>query len=82
MRNSRQAAGLSLGPQGDLFEANVTVNVPIGSGLKVMLGKCGTPMGYESTFTEENFNWSGGNPMDLCGAIHPHRGDVVLPANS
>lgn len=56
-----QAAGLSLGSQGDLFEANVTVNVPIGSGLKVMLGKCGTTMGYESTFTEENFNWSGGN---------------------
>jgi hypothetical protein len=56
-----QASGLSLGNQGDLFEANVTVNVPIGSGLKVMLGKCGTPMGYESTFTEENFNWSGGN---------------------
>jgi hypothetical protein len=56
-----QAAGLSLGPQGDLFEANVTVNVPVGSGLKVMLGKCGTTMGYESTFTEENFNWSGGN---------------------
>ena len=56
-----QAQGLSLGNQGDLFEANLTVNVPIGNGLKVMLGKCGTPMGYESTFTEENFNWSGGN---------------------
>jgi hypothetical protein len=56
-----QAAGLSLGNQGDLFEANVTVNVPVGSGLKVMFGKCGTTMGYESTFTEENFNWSGGN---------------------
>jgi hypothetical protein len=56
-----QAAGLSLGNEGDLFEANVTVNVPIGSGLKVMLGKCGTPLGYESSFTEENFNWSGGN---------------------
>ena len=56
-----QAAGLDLGTQGDLFEANVTVNVPVGSGLKVTLGKFGTTMGYESTFTEENFNWSGGN---------------------
>jgi len=56
-----QAAGLSLGNQGDLFEANVIVNVPVGNGLKVLLGKFGTTMGYESTFTEENFNWSGGN---------------------
>lgn len=56
-----QAAGLSLGPQGDLFEANVTVNVPVGNGLKVTLGKFGTTHGYESSFTEENFNWSGGN---------------------
>ncbi|HUI06381.1 MAG TPA: outer membrane beta-barrel protein [Verrucomicrobiae bacterium] len=55
-----QAQGLSLGPDGDLFEANLTVNVPIGSGLKVTLGKFGTTMGYESSFTEENFNWSGG----------------------
>jgi hypothetical protein len=56
-----QASGLSLGNQGDLFEANITVNVPVGNGLKVLLGKFGTTMGYESTFTEENFNWSGGN---------------------
>jgi hypothetical protein len=56
-----QAAGLNLGNQGDLFEANVIVNVPVGNGLKVLLGKFGTTMGYESTFTEENFNWSGGN---------------------
>ena len=55
-----QASGLSLGSDGDLFEADVTVNVPIGSGLKVTLGKFGTTMGYESSFTEENFNWSGG----------------------
>ncbi len=56
-----QAAGLNLGNQGDLFEANVTVNVPVGNGLKVLMGKFGTTMGYESTFTEENFNWSAGN---------------------
>ena len=56
-----QASGLSLGNEGDLFEANLTVNVPIGSGVKVTLGKFGTTMGYESSFTEENFNWSGGN---------------------
>ena len=56
-----QAAGLDLGTQGDLFEANLTVNVPVGNGLKVLIGKFGTTMGYESTFTEENFNWSAGN---------------------
>jgi len=56
-----QATGLSLGNEGDLFEANVIVNVPVGNGLKVLFGKFGTTMGYESTFTEENFNWSGGN---------------------
>ncbi|HUJ08623.1 MAG TPA: outer membrane beta-barrel protein [Verrucomicrobiae bacterium] len=56
-----QASGLSLGNQGDLFEANVTVNIPVGNGLKMTLGKFGTTMGYESTFTEENFNWSAGN---------------------
>jgi hypothetical protein len=55
-----QASGLSLGDQGDLFQANVTVNVPVGNGLKATLGKFGTTMGYESTFTEENYNWSAG----------------------
>jgi hypothetical protein len=56
-----QAAGLSLGDQGDLFEANLTVNIPVGNGLHVTFGKFGTTMGFESTFTEENFNWSAGN---------------------
>ena len=51
---------LSVGDFGDLFEANLTVNVPVGNGLKVSFGKYGTPMGYEASFTEENSNWSGG----------------------
>jgi hypothetical protein len=53
---------LNLGDDGDLFEANVVVNVPVGNGLKLLLGKCGTPMGYESSITEQNYNWSGGLP--------------------
>lgn len=56
-----QAVGLSLGDQGDLFEANLMVNVPIGSGLKIIFGKYGTTIGYESSFSEETYNWSGGN---------------------
>ena len=51
---------LNLGDDGDLFEANATVNVPVGNGLKVTMGKFGTPMGYEASYTEENYNWSGG----------------------
>ena len=56
---------LSLGEAGDLFEANVTVNIPVGNGMKVTLGKYGTPLGYEASFTEENANWSGGNQWAL-----------------
>lgn len=55
-----QPAGFDLGADGDLFEANLTVNAPLGNGLKVTLGICGTVIGYESTMTEQNFNWSGG----------------------
>jgi hypothetical protein len=51
---------LNLGDYGDLFEANVVINVPVGNGVQVLFGKCGTPIGYESSFTEENYNWSGG----------------------
>jgi hypothetical protein len=56
-----QAAGLDLGSNGDLFEAYLAVNIPIGNGLRVAAGKYGTCIGYESTFTEENPNWSAGN---------------------
>jgi hypothetical protein len=56
-----QAAGLDLGSNGDLFDAYLTVNVPVGNGLRVSAGKYGTCIGYESTFTEENANWSAGN---------------------
>ncbi len=40
-----QAAGLGLGDQGDLLEANLTVNAPIGNGLKIIFGKYGTTIG-------------------------------------
>jgi hypothetical protein len=56
-----QSSGLDLGTQGDLLQAYVEVNVPIGNGLKVLLGKCSTELGYELNETEENYNWSGGN---------------------
>lgn len=56
---------LALGNSGDLFEAYVEVNVPVFLGLKVALGKYGTPMGYEASMTEENWNWSGGNQWTL-----------------
>ena len=56
-----QAGGLSLGDEGDLFVADVQVNVPIGNGLKVVFGKYQTVMGYEWSETELNANWSGGN---------------------
>jgi hypothetical protein len=55
-----QAYGLSVGNQGDLEQAYVQFNVPVGNGLKVMFGKYATPMGYELTETEQNYNWSGG----------------------
>lgn len=51
---------LTLGENGDLFEACVALNAPLGNGVKLAAGKLGTPMGYEASFTEENYNWSGG----------------------
>jgi len=56
-----QSAGLSLGNQGDLEEANFTVNVPIGNGLKVSAGKWATYMGVEVIEETLNPNWSEGN---------------------
>jgi hypothetical protein len=56
-----QASGLGLGDQGDLLQAYVEFNVPVGNGLKVLLGKCSTEMGFELTETEQNYNWSAGN---------------------
>jgi hypothetical protein len=61
-----QAQGLSIGDQGDLFEANITLNVPVGNGLLVTFGKFETTIGYESTFLEENAaNWSAGNQWNF-----------------
>lgn len=56
---------LTLGNSGDLFEAYVQINIPVWLGLKLTLGKYGTPMGYEAAMTEENWNWSGGNQWTL-----------------
>ena len=56
-----QQDDFNLGTDGDLFLANVVVNVPVGNGLKITIGKYGTPLGYELTLTEQNANWSGGN---------------------
>jgi hypothetical protein len=56
-----QASGLSLGDHGDLLQAYLEVNVPVGNGLKIIFGKHATPIGYELTETEQNYNWSAGN---------------------
>jgi hypothetical protein len=56
---------LAMGNSGDLFEGYVEVNVPLCLGLKVTIGKYGTPLGYEASMTEENWNWSGGNQWTL-----------------
>jgi hypothetical protein len=57
---STQAAGLSLGDQGDLEQAYIQINVPVGNGLQVIFGKYVTPIGYELVENEWNANWSGG----------------------
>ncbi|MGC4117586.1 MAG: outer membrane beta-barrel protein [Myxococcales bacterium] len=49
-----------IGEFGDLFEATATLNIPVGNGLKFVVGKYATPIGYESPFLEEAANWSGG----------------------
>jgi hypothetical protein len=56
-----QAAGLSLGSEGDLEQGYVVLNVPIGYGLKVVLGKFATVHGYEAVENERAANWSSGN---------------------
>jgi hypothetical protein len=60
-----QARGLSLGPNGDLEQAYIQVNVPIGNGLKVIAGKYVTPLGYELVENEQNPNWTQGNQWTL-----------------
>jgi hypothetical protein len=49
-----------IGSDGDLEQAYVQLNIPIGSGLKILFGKYVTPMGFELVENEQNPNWSGG----------------------
>src|SRR6266850_3476474 len=51
----------NLGNDGDLEQAFVDVNVPIGNGLKVIIGKTVTLMGVEVIEEVANPNWSEGN---------------------
>lgn len=55
-----QSQGLNLGDSGDLLQAFVQFNMPVGNGLKVVAGKYATPIGYELIENEQNANWSGG----------------------
>ncbi len=55
------SSGFNLGNDGDLEQAFVDVNVPIGNGLKVIIGKTVTLMGVEVIEEVANPNWSEGN---------------------
>jgi len=55
------SSGFNLGPDGDLEQAFVDVNVPVGNGLKVIIGKTVTLMGLEVIEEVSNPNWSEGN---------------------
>ena len=55
------SSGFNLGTDGDLEQAFVDINIPIGNGLKVILGKTVTLMGVEVIEEVANPNWSEGN---------------------
>jgi Putative beta-barrel porin-2, OmpL-like. bbp2 len=55
------SSGFNLGNNGDLEQAFVDVNVPVGNGLKVIIGKTVTLMGVEVIEEVANPNWSEGN---------------------
>ncbi len=55
------SSGFNLGTDGDLEQAFVDVNVPVGNGLKVILGKTVTLMGVEVIEQVSNPNFSEGN---------------------
>jgi hypothetical protein len=55
------SSGFNLGTDGDLEQAFVDFNVPIGNGLKVIVGKTVTLMGVEVIEEVANPNWSEGN---------------------
>jgi hypothetical protein len=56
-----RSSGFNLGTDGDLEQAFVDVNVPIGNGLKVIFGKTVTLMGVEVIEQVSNPNFSEGN---------------------
>jgi len=55
------SSGFNLGNDGDLEQAFIDVNVPIGNGLKVIIGKTVTLMGVEVIEQVSNPNFSEGN---------------------
>jgi hypothetical protein len=58
---SPHGGSFNLGTDGDLEQAFVDVNIPIGNGLKVIVGKTVTLMGVEVIEEVANPNWSEGN---------------------
>jgi hypothetical protein len=48
----------NIGDNGDLLQAYVQFNIPVGNGVKVVFGKYATPVGYELNEQELNPNWS------------------------
>jgi hypothetical protein len=55
------SSGFNLGTDGDLEQAFVDINIPVGNGLKVIVGKTVTLMGVEVIEEVANPNWSEGN---------------------
>src|SRR5882724_5581088 len=55
------SSGFNLGTDGDLEQAFVDINIPVGNGLKVIFGKTVTLMGVEVIEEVANPNWSEGN---------------------
>jgi hypothetical protein len=55
------SSGFNLGTDGDLEQAFIDVNVPVGNGLKVIFGKTVTLMGVEVIEQVSNPNFSEGN---------------------
>lgn len=61
-RSPDTSSGLfDLGNNGDLEQAYVAFNIPLGNGVKVQFGKFVTPIGYELVENEQNPNWTSGN---------------------
>jgi len=59
--NPAGSGNFNLGTDGDLEQAFVDVNIPVGNGLKVLLGKMVTCMGVEVIEEVANPTWSIGN---------------------